>query len=397
MPPRRADSPRPATSLTGTYPRSNSSRSSASWWSREPTRSSRGARGRSAGSIVCWRSDWTPATRIRARPFCHAIGDLRVPGDPDEALADHALGECRCQICLCPVRHRDEADVAADPSLVILDAPQTLAQARERTGRGEQRRQRRQVRKAMAAGLPAGVSRRFPAALEPARGGRRPGFRWRLRLRWLTARVLDLGVDRPNVEVDLLFRRRRRVSSGEVGRDLLGDASVPATTATERRVGHGSGVRLRWPDPTPAGARPADAIGVRRAVDLARRGDPRRVGGTQLEHVVAVGRLAGALSGPLLDRVGRRVEELVQSLLFVRRELGEDVVDGTPIGLADPHPQPAELLGLELVDDRAQAVVAACAATLAEPQLAEREREIVGDDKEVDERSLVPGEHLADR
>ena len=72
IPPRRADSPRPATSLTGTYPRSNSSRSSASWWSRDPTRSSRGARGRSAGSIVCWRSDWTPATRIRARPFCHA-------------------------------------------------------------------------------------------------------------------------------------------------------------------------------------------------------------------------------------------------------------------------------------------------------------------------------------
>ncbi len=37
-----------------------------------PTRSSRGASGRSAGSIVCWRSAWTLATRMRARPLRHA-------------------------------------------------------------------------------------------------------------------------------------------------------------------------------------------------------------------------------------------------------------------------------------------------------------------------------------
>ena len=61
-------------------------------------------------------------------------------------------------------------------------------------------------------------------------------------------------------------------------------------------------------------------------------------------------------------------------------KLRQDVVDGVPVRLADPDPQPAELLGPELVDDRAQAVVAAGAAALAEAQLAERQREVVGDD-----------------
>jgi hypothetical protein len=72
IPPRRADSPRPATSVTGTYPRSNNSWSSVSWLMRTPGRSSRGAAGRSAGSMVCWRSAWTLATRTRARPLRHA-------------------------------------------------------------------------------------------------------------------------------------------------------------------------------------------------------------------------------------------------------------------------------------------------------------------------------------
>ena len=45
---------------------------SASWRRRIPTASSRGAAGRSSGSIVCWRSAWTLATRTRARPLRHA-------------------------------------------------------------------------------------------------------------------------------------------------------------------------------------------------------------------------------------------------------------------------------------------------------------------------------------
>jgi hypothetical protein len=75
IPPRRADSPRPATSSTGTYPSANSSRSSDSWWRRMPRRSSRGSAGKSAGSIVCWRRDWTPATRTRARPLRQVASD----------------------------------------------------------------------------------------------------------------------------------------------------------------------------------------------------------------------------------------------------------------------------------------------------------------------------------
>ena len=66
-------------------------------------------------------------------------------------------------------------------------------------------------------------------------------------------------------------------------------------------------------------------------------------------------------------------------------------------GGADPDPEPAELLGRELVDDRAEAVVAARSAALAEPELAERQGEVVGDDQEVAERRVLAGEDLPDR
>ena len=63
--------------------------------------------------------------------------------------------------------------------------------------------------------------------------------------------------------------------------------------------------------------------------------------------------------------------------------------------VADADAQPAELLRAELLDDRAQAVVAAVAAAFAEPQLAERQREVVGHDEQVVQRSVLAGEHLA--
>ena len=154
---------------------------------------------------------------------------------------------------------------------------------------------------------------------------------------------------------------------------------------------------LAGADPAPAGPGPADPVGVGRAVDLARRGEPGRVGRPQLEHVEAIGGLVGALARPGLDRVGGRVEQLVETLLLVGREAGQDVVDRAPVRLADPDPQPAELLGPELVDDRAQAVVAARPAALAEAQLAERQGEVVGDDEQVDQRGVLAGQDLADR
>ena len=51
----------------------------------------------------------------------------------------------------------------------------------------------------------------------------------------------------------------------------------------------------------------------------------------------------------------------------------------------------------ELVDDRAQAVVAARAPALAEAQLAERQREVVGDDEQVAERRVLARQHLPHR
>ena len=61
----------------------------------------------------------------------------------------------------------------------------------------------------------------------------------------------------------------------------------------------------------------------------------------------------------------------------------------------DPDPEPAEFLGAELLDDRAQAVVSAVAAGLAEPELAERQGKIVGDDEQVLELDVLAGQHAA--
>jgi hypothetical protein len=72
------------------------------------------------------------------------------------------------------------------------------------------------------------------------------------------------------------------------------------------------------------------------------------------------------------------------------------VVLEAPLRRADPDPQPAELLGPQLTDDRAEAVVATGPAALAEPELAERQREVVGDHEELGERGVLPGENLAD-
>ena len=110
-----------------------------------------------------------------------------------------------------------------------------------------------------------------------------------------------------------------------------------------------------------------------------------------------VRRLARAVAAPGLDRVGRGVEQLGEPGLLALAELAQHVVDGVAARIADAHPQPAELLVAQLVDDRAQTVVPAGAPALAEPQLAERQREVVTHDQHLDQRRMLAGQDLAHR
>jgi hypothetical protein len=150
-------------------------------------------------------------------------------------------------------------------------------------------------------------------------------------------------------------------------------------------------------DPPPAGLGAADALLVRRPIDRAGGRDAVRVGLAELERVEAIGRLAGPVARPGLDAVRGRIEQLVQALDLVRRERGQDVIAGVADRVADPDAQPAELLGCELVDDGAQAVVAAVAAGLPEAELAERQGEVVGHDQDVGERRVLTDHDLAHR
>ncbi len=52
-------------------------------------------------------------------------------------------------------------------------------------------------------------------------------------------RVLDLCVDRGDVEVDLVDGRDGGVTGREVGRDPLGDPAITTAPAADRGVGHG--------------------------------------------------------------------------------------------------------------------------------------------------------------
>src|SRR4051812_1432132 len=145
----------------------------------------------------------------------------------------------------------------------------------------------------------------------------------------------------------------------------------------------------------PARPRPPDARLVRRAVDGTRGRQPGLVGGSQLEHVEAVRRLVRPMSRPLLDRVGSGIEKRIEPFPFVRLERIEDVVLESPLRSANADPKAAELLGPELIDDRAQAVVSARPPVLAEAELAEGEGEVVGDDEEIAEWRVLAGKDLA--
>ena len=212
-----------------------------------------------------------------------------------------------------------------------------------------------------------------------------------------TSRILDLGVHRADVEVDLGIGCRAGVPGCEVGGDALRDPAVASAPAAQRCVGHGqasaSGGRTRR---QPVFVRRMPSASGGPSTSPARR-QTGRVGRPELERVEAVGGLVRALARPLLDRVGGRVEQLVEALLLLGREASQDVVDGVAVRLADADPEPTELLGPELVDDRTQAVVPARAAALAEAELAERQREVVLHDQQIGQRRVLTCKDLAHR
>ena len=112
----------------------------------------------------------------------HAVADLRVAGDPDQALAAGRQRDGRREVALGPVRHGHQPDVPAGPARVVVRAAESLAQRGERAGRGQQRWQRGQVGQAMAAALAgrragrgrgAAGRRRGAVAVEPPPAGAR--------------------------------------------------------------------------------------------------------------------------------------------------------------------------------------------------------------------------------
>ena len=326
----------------------------------------------------------------RAELLGHPVADLGVAGDPDEPLAIGRQREGRREIALGAVRDGDEADMPAGPSRVVRRRP---------------RRSRRAANVPVAASSGGSTDRsgiRWPPPFRPgAAAGRGDGRRAAGRAAAgspALARVLHLGVDRGDVEVDA--PRPRRGAAWRAAKSVATRSAIRRSRPRRPRIGglgHAQASGL-------AGRIRRQPVRVRRMPSASGGpstspggGEPGRVGRPELEHVEAVGGLVRALARPLLDRVRGGVEELVETLLLVGREARQDVVDGRPVRLADPDPQPAELLGAELVDDRAQAVVAARPAALAEAQLAERQREVVGDDEQVDQRRVLAGEDLADR
>ena len=301
------------------------------------------------------------------------------------------------------MRDRRQPDVPAVLPGAVAGVAEALAQARERAGRGEQRRQCR--RGPGGAGRPP---RRDPARLAAARAAAGP--RWPPRPSASPSPLASSAARRPRPRRRPRRRRSRPRSSAIGGRVPRGQRRArPRRRAAGRgRAGRGCGrvgarhsrVRLGRADlrasPSSSGGSPSAPGGPSTSPGGARAGPSSA--GPQLERVEAVGRLARALARPRLDRVGGRVEQLVEALPLVGRERRQDVVDRAPRpGSPIPTRSRLNFSVPELVDDRAQAVVAARPAALAEPQLAERQREVVGDDEQVDERRVLAREDLAHR
>ncbi len=132
----------------------------------------------------------------------HPVADLRVAGDPHQPFATGDLCQGGREIALGAVRHGHQADVAARPTragIIALPGSEAPAELGERARGGEQGRQGGQVGQPMTGALPTGTGRRAGRArLRPDGRRRRTGW---------PPRILDLGVDRGDVEVDLVLGR----------------------------------------------------------------------------------------------------------------------------------------------------------------------------------------------
>ena len=219
--------------------------------------------------------------------------------------------------------HRDEACVTADAPVVGAGSRGARAARRtcrvaassggrtDRSGRrGRRPRRPRRTRRRARAG-----SLRGPAA---SSRGARPRPR------------VGLG----DVEIDRPRRRAARRPAQRSARDAR--RSVAPGRASRGGVPGLSSRPVLRVRPPPAGPGPSDPVLVGRSVHLAGRREPVGVGLAQLEGVEAIRGLVRAVAGPCLDTLRGLVEQLVEPLDLVRRELGQDVVPRVPHGSPMP-------------------------------------------------------------
>ncbi len=331
IPPRRANSPRPATSSTGVYPRSKSSARSGSRPMRvpgrerperrgqvvrgergleqrldagdehlrravPPRRQRRHPRGRLVGhqlrALVRERRPWLQdgdqrrVAQPRAQLLRHAVADLRVAGHPADPLGVRVERERRGEERLRPVRDRRQADVPAvhrrrrDRAEPLAEGPRTspsrgaAAAAPPGPGRGA-----RHLVRPCRDRRPAPSGRRAPAAA-PGRPRRRhrcpaapPGRAARPppRRRPGPGRPAARQPPRRRVARPTPGRPgRRRCAGGSCARGTGRSTPAPPTLVRGVSIARvATRATVAAQDPAPARLRPAHAGLVGRPADLA--------------------------------------------------------------------------------------------------------------------------------
>ena len=232
-----------------------------------PSRPRRARCARRRGRSAAREPRRRPRRPARPELLGHAVADLGVAGDPDERLAGRDGGR---QVRLGAVGHGDEPGVSPDPTDV--GAGSRVVPAARRTCPSQ---------RAAAAGRrgPAGDGpRRYAAPIPPCPCGWLwpvgPSLAISRSEHLAPSRILDLGVDRADIEVDGVLVPDAWVPCREVLGDLLGDATVPPAASAQGRRGR---LRHRPTCPCAAGlAAIRSSSGGRRSRPAARRPRPER-------------------------------------------------------------------------------------------------------------------------